>query len=138
MAPENWVKKTILKSIVSGSATSIELKFAAIINIPNLPTTQTSVKFRDFSVGAILTYQHGNFTQGFFQAPLGAVNKNISYRFFFFKFLFYNGDMSHRNVISAGQGGGVSFVSVAFMQLLYNLNSKPNFCLPLRITKAIL
>ena len=46
--------------------------------------------------------------------------------------------MSHRNVISAG--GGVSFISVAFinMQLLYNLNSKPNFCFPVRITKAIL
>ena len=46
--------------------------------------------------------------------------------------------MSHRNVISAG--GGVSFISVALinMQLLYNLNSKPNFCLPVRTTKAIL
>ena len=46
--------------------------------------------------------------------------------------------MSHRNVISAG--GGVSSISVAFInkQLLYNLNSKPNVCLPVRITKAIL
>ena len=46
--------------------------------------------------------------------------------------------MSHPNVISAA--GGVSLISVAFinMQLLYNLNSKPSFCLPVRITKAIL
>ena len=62
----------------------------------------------------------------------------ISYILFLLLFLFYNGDMSHRNVKSAG--GGVSFISVAFinMQLLYNLNSKPNVSLPVRITEAIL
>ena len=75
---------------------------------------------------------------------LKKIFKYISYIFFFlifyffFSFLFYNDVMSHRNVISAG--GGVSFISVAFInkQLLYNLTSKPNFCLPVRITKAIL
>ena len=44
--------------------------------------------------------------------------------------------MSHRNVISVG--GGVSFISVAFinMQLLHNFYQAK--LLPVRITKAIL
>ena len=65
-------------------------------------------------------------------------NLIISYILFYHYILFDNGDMSYRNVISAG--GGVSFISVAFinMQLLYNLNSKPNVSLPVRITEAIL